>query len=56
MYFEEGVLVEAPGTALAQPAVNGPARVMLLLATAITIFFGFFPGPLLDVLADALPF
>ncbi len=56
MYFEEGVLVEAPGTPPARPAVNGPTRVMLLLATAITIFFGFFPGPLLDTLADALPF
>ncbi|MDH3498941.1 MAG: proton-conducting transporter membrane subunit, partial [Acidimicrobiia bacterium] len=56
MYFEEAVLVEAPGTAAAAPYVSLPVRAMLLVATAITLFFGFFPGPLLDLVADAVPF
>ncbi len=56
MYFEGGVLAEAPGTARSGGEASRAVRVMLLLATAVTLVFGFFPGPLLDLVADALPF
>jgi NADH-quinone oxidoreductase subunit N len=56
MYFQPATLVEAPGTAPASPAVGPMVRAMLIAATAVTLFLGFFPGPLLDLVAGALPF
>ena len=56
MYFQPAVLAEAPGTAPATPQAGPMLRLMLVVTTAVTLFLGFFPGPLLELVAGALPF
>lgn len=56
MYFESPVLSEAPGTAAARPEPTFPVRVILIGAVIVTLALGTFPGLLLELVADALPF
>jgi NADH-quinone oxidoreductase subunit N len=55
MYFTEPALAEAPGTATASPQVDGPARVVLGVAAAVTLGLGLVPWPLLELVGNALP-
>lgn len=56
MYFESPVLAEAPGTATAHPEATFAVKVVLVGAAIATLVFGLYPGPLLELAADALPF
>ncbi len=44
-----------PGTARAQLAVPRGALIAILVALAVTIFFGLVPWPLLDWVQSAVP-
>ncbi len=55
MYMQAPSLVEAPGAALARPEPVGALRWVLIVAAAVTIAFGLFPKPLLDLVGNAFP-
>ena len=55
MFFQQSVLAEAPGTATAPPEVATGARVVLAVASAVTVAIGIVPWPLLNFVGDALP-
>ena len=53
--FMRPVAAEAPGTMRAEPEPSRGARIVLALATAVTLVFGLIPWPLLEAARDALP-
>ncbi|MDP8959405.1 MAG: NADH-quinone oxidoreductase subunit N [Actinomycetota bacterium] len=55
MYMQAPALAEAPGTAPARPQAAGLVRLVLTTTVAITLAFGIFPGPLLELIGSALP-
>ncbi len=56
MYMREPAVAEAPGTMRARLEPVGALRWVLIISTAITLAFGIYPTPLLDLLSTALPF
>jgi NADH-quinone oxidoreductase subunit N len=56
MYMQEPARAEAPGTMLARLEPVGALRWVLIVAAAVTLAFGIYPSPLLDLLSTALPF
>ena len=56
MYLQAPAVAAAPGTVRARPEAGLAVRFAMLVAVAVTVVFGVVPWPLLDVVADALPF
>ena len=56
MYMREPKFAEAPGTQRAGFETVGALRWVLIVAVAITVAFGVYPTPLLDLVVKALPF
>jgi len=56
MYMHEPAFAEAPGTMRARPEAVGALRWVLIVAVAITLVFGIYPSPVLDLVGKALPF
>ncbi|MDH3425743.1 MAG: NADH-quinone oxidoreductase subunit N [Acidimicrobiia bacterium] len=56
MYMQAPAMAEAPGAAISSPQASLPTQGVLAVTGAITIGFGIVPWPLLDIVADALPF
>lgn len=55
MFFQQATLAEAPGTATAPPEVTTGSRIVLAIASAVTVAVGIVPWPLLNLVGDALP-
>jgi NADH-quinone oxidoreductase subunit N len=56
MYMQAPAVGKAPGTMRARLEPVGALRWVLIITTAITLAFGIYPTPLLDVVRTALPF
>jgi NADH-quinone oxidoreductase subunit N len=56
MYLQAPAVAAAPGTVRARPEAGPAVWFAMLVAVAVTVVFGVVPWPLLDVVADALPF
>ncbi len=56
MYMREPAFAEAPGTMRARFEPVGAARWVLIVVVAITVAFGVYPTPLLELVERALPF
>lgn len=56
MYMHDPVLAEAPGAAPARFEAVGGTRWVLIIAITLTLLFGIVPGPLLDLVRQALQF
>jgi NADH-quinone oxidoreductase subunit N len=56
MYMHEPAFAEAPGTMRARFEPVGSLRWVLIVAVAVTLALGVYPTPLLDLVAQALPF